>query len=148
LDFLATSPSVERFYREVVSVDRENCHRGSVCVKVNDETGHYFQTKKGLRQGDPMSPILFNIIADTLAVLIERLKNLGYFDGLVPHLVEDGLSILQYANDTIILLEDDLEKAKDMKLVLCAFEKLSGLKINFHKSELFSFGETKERATK
>jgi hypothetical protein len=114
---------------------------------VNDETGHYFQTKKGLRQGDPMSPILFNIIADTLAVLIERLKNLGYFDGLVPHLVEDGLSILQYADDTIILLEDDLEKAKDMKLVLCAFEKLSGLKINFHKSELFSFGETKERAT-
>jgi hypothetical protein len=29
--------------------------------------------------------------------------------------------------------------------VLCAFEKLSGLKINFHKSELFGFGESKER---
>jgi hypothetical protein len=50
---------------------------------------------------------------------------LGYFDGLVPHLVEDGLSILQYADDTIILLEDDLEKAKNLKLVLSAFERLS-----------------------
>jgi hypothetical protein len=30
-------------------------------------------------------------------------------------------------------------------MVLGAFEKLSGLKFNFHKSELFSFGETKER---
>jgi hypothetical protein len=65
---------------------------GSVCVKVNDDM--YFQTKKGLRQGDPLSPILFNLIADMLAILIERSKNLGHFDGLVPHLVEDGLSIL------------------------------------------------------
>jgi hypothetical protein len=31
-----------------------------------------------------------------LVVLIERSKGMGFFDGLVPHLVEDGLSILQY----------------------------------------------------
>jgi hypothetical protein len=110
--------------------------------------GHYFQTKKGLRQGDPLSPILFNLIADMLAILIERSKMLGHFDGLVPHLVEGGLSILQYVDDTILLLDDDLEKAKNLKLVLSAFEKLSGLKINFYKSELFIFGETKERASK
>jgi hypothetical protein len=42
-------------------------------------------------------------------------------------------------------MEDDLEEAKNLKLVLVAFEKLSGLKINFHKSELFCFGETKDR---
>jgi hypothetical protein len=72
---------------------------------------------------------------------------LGYFDGVVPHLVEDGLSILQYADDTIIFLEDDLEKAKNLKLVLSAFEKLSGFKINFHKSELFCFGETRDKSS-
>jgi retron-type reverse transcriptase len=105
----------------------------------------FFQTKKGLWQGDPLSPILFNLVADMLAVLIERSKNLGFFDGLVPHLVEDGLSILQYADDTILFLEDDLEKVKDLKLVLSAFEKLSSLKINFHKSELFCFLETRDR---
>jgi hypothetical protein len=98
-----------------------------------------------LRQGDPLSPILFNLVADMLAVLIERSKNRGFFDGLVPHLVEDGLSILQYADDTILFLNDDLEKAKGLRIVLSAFEKLLGLKINFHKSELFCFGETRER---
>jgi hypothetical protein len=112
---------------------------------VNGEQGGFFQTKKGLRQGDPLCPILFNIVVDMLAVLIESSKGLGFFDGLVPHLVEDGLSILQYADDTILFLEDDLVKARGLRLVLNAFERLSGLKINFHKSELYPFGETKER---
>jgi hypothetical protein len=119
--------------------------KGSVGVQVNDDLGHFFQTKKGLRQGDPLSHILFNLVVDMLAVLIERSKNLGFFDGLVPHLVEGGLSILQYTDDTILFLDDDLEKAKGLKLVLSVFEKLSGLKINFHKSELFYFGEPRDR---
>ena len=33
---------------------------GSVAIKVNDDVRHYFQTKKGLRQGDSLSPMLFN----------------------------------------------------------------------------------------
>jgi hypothetical protein len=48
--------------------------RGSVAVKVNDNVGHYFQTRKGVRQGDPLSPILFNIMVDMLAILISRAK--------------------------------------------------------------------------
>jgi mannosylglycoprotein endo-beta-mannosidase len=119
--------------------------KGSVCVHVNGEQGCFFQTKKGLRQGDPLSLVLFNIIADMLAVLIERSKRLGFIDGLVPHLVEDGLSILQYADDTILFLENGLAKARGLRVVLNAFERLFGLKINFHKSELYPFGETKER---
>jgi hypothetical protein len=31
-----------------------------------------------------------------------------------------------------------------MKVLLCIFEQLSGLKINFHKSEIFYFGKAKE----
>jgi hypothetical protein len=41
-------------------------------------------------------------------------------------------------------LEHDIEKAVNMKLILQFFEELSGLKINFHKSEIFFFGEAKE----
>jgi hypothetical protein len=57
-----------------VSVMEKVVTMGSVCFQVNDDLGHFFQTKKGLRQGDPLSPILFNLVADMLAVLIKRSK--------------------------------------------------------------------------
>jgi len=91
-----------------------------------------------------MSPILFNIVADMLAILIARAKEAGQIEGVIPHLVQDGLSILQYADDTVIFMSHDVEKAVNMKLILSTFEQLSGLKINFHKSEIFCFGKAKE----
>jgi hypothetical protein len=41
-------------------------------------------------------------------------------------------------------MEHDVEKAVNMKLILCFFEELSGLKNNFHKSDIFYFGRAKE----
>jgi hypothetical protein len=69
-----------------------------------------------------MSPILFNIVVDMLSVLIKRAKDNDQIKGVIPHLVEDGLSILQYADDTILFMDHDLEQAKNMKLLLCVFE--------------------------
>lgn len=48
-----------------------------------------------------------------------------------------------YADDTIIFMDHNFEEAKNMKLVLTAFEQLSGLKINFYKSVLFYYGEAR-----
>jgi hypothetical protein len=79
-----------------------------------------------------------------LALLINRVKADGQIRGLVPHLVDGGISILQYVDDIILFMEHDLEQASNLKLLLCAFKNLSGLKINFHKSELFCYGEAKQ----
>jgi retron-type reverse transcriptase len=65
-----------------------------VGVKINDQVGQKFQTKKGVRQGDPLSPILFNIVVDMLAILIKRAKEEDQITGVIPHLVDDGLLIL------------------------------------------------------
>jgi mannosylglycoprotein endo-beta-mannosidase len=79
-----------------------------------------------------------------LAILIQRAKEDGQVEGLIPHLVEGGVSILQYADDTIIFMDHDLDKALNMKLILCISEQLFGLKINLHKSEHFSFGAARD----
>jgi hypothetical protein len=46
-----------------------------------------------------------------------------------------------------MFMEHDLEKARNLKSILAAFEQLSGLKINIHKSELFYFGEAQDSVT-
>ena len=118
---------------------------GKVAIRVNDDTGPYFCTHQGLRQGDPLSPLLFDLAADALAIMITRAVDSGILKGLCSRLVEKGVSILQYVDDTILLLEDDLEQARNLKFVLCLFEQMSGLKINFHKSEVICLGNAKER---
>jgi hypothetical protein len=64
---------------------------GCVAVKVNNDVAMYFQTKKGLRQDDPLSPILFNLLVDMLAIFISKAEQDGQIQGLIPHLIDDGL---------------------------------------------------------
>jgi hypothetical protein len=59
-----------------------------------------------------------------LAILISRAKENGQINGLVPHLIEGGISMLQYAQDTILFMEHNLEQAANMKQLLCTFEKI------------------------
>jgi hypothetical protein len=63
----------------------------------------------------------FNTIADMLAILIARAKEDGHIGGLVHHLLDGGLSILYYVDDTILFVEHNLAKAVSMKLILCFF---------------------------
>jgi hypothetical protein len=87
----------------------KNRHVG---IKINDQVGEIFHTKKGQRHGDPLLPILFNIVADMLAIIINRAKNNGQIAGVMPHLVDNGLSSLQYADDTLIFMDDNLRRLK------------------------------------
>uniref|UniRef100_I1QG76 Reverse transcriptase domain-containing protein n=1 Tax=Oryza glaberrima TaxID=4538 RepID=I1QG76_ORYGL len=48
-----------------------------------------------------------------------RAKEAGLLNGVIPHLVDDGVSILQYADDTIIFLEHDLQQ--EFRCILGSF---------------------------
>jgi hypothetical protein len=74
---------------------------GKVVVRTNDTMGPYFNTHKGVRQGDPFSPFLFNITTDGLACLVNKAQHEGLLVGMVPHIIEKGVISLQYADDTI-----------------------------------------------
>jgi hypothetical protein len=85
--------------------------------------------------------LLFDLAADGLAVIMERAKNGGLIKGLVSDLVEGGLVLLQYADDTVFFIEDDIQSAQNLKFLLCIFEQMFGLTINYDKSEMFCFGD-------
>jgi hypothetical protein len=81
---------------------------GSVGININGNHGIFFRTHKGLRQGGPLSPLLFNLVSGALATLLENAKNAGQ------------VFLLYY------------------------FENMSGLRINYPKSEVYVTGCTKE----
>jgi hypothetical protein len=67
-----------------------------------------------------------------LPVMIEDAKVDGQIEGVIAHLVDGSLSVLQYAKDTILFIEHDFEKARNLELILAALEQISGLKINLY----------------
>jgi hypothetical protein len=100
---------------------------GHVGTKFNDQVRKKIQTKKGVRQGDPLSLILFNIVVDILVVLIKKAKTEGQIEGVIPHLVDDGLSILQYAYDMILFMQHGLEKGKEYETTSKCFLRIVGV---------------------
>lgn len=100
---------------------------GNVSIRTNDVTGPYFPTFNGVRQGDPFSPLLFNIAADGLSCMVKKAQDEGLIVGLIAPIIDKGVINLQY----VFLLEDDLVMARNLKLILIRFEQMSGLKVNF-----------------
>jgi hypothetical protein len=113
---------------------------GHVCINVNGERTQNFRTYQGLRQGDPLSPILFNLVTDVLSTLMRKASNQGNIKGVMTHLIPEGITHIQYADDTILMVEDDEESIINLKFILYYFEWVSGLKINYYKSEAYIFG--------
>jgi hypothetical protein len=58
-----------------------------VAIRVNNDIGPYFCTHQGLRQGDPLSLLLFDLAADALAIMIKRAIDSGILKGLASRLV-------------------------------------------------------------
>jgi hypothetical protein len=112
----------------------------TIAIKLNDMVGPYFQSFKGVRHGDPLSPLLFNLGVDCLTRMVVRAQQNNLIIGLIKHLIPGGVVILQYAYDTIMCLEHNVEKTRNLKLLLYMFEQLSGLKINFDKIEIIVVG--------
>jgi hypothetical protein len=113
---------------------------GKVCVNVNEDRTPYFKTYKELRQGNTLSPILFNLVAEVLAIPMRRVAELCKVRGVLPHVLPRGITHSQYADDTILMIEGGDDSAINIKFALYCFEWLSGLKINYHKSDTYFFG--------
>jgi hypothetical protein len=109
---------------------------GSLAIRINEEDSSYFRPGKGLRQGDPLSPLLFNLVVDVFTRMLSKAVRQHYLSGLMTDLYPEGVISLQYADDTLLFLNHDPRSAHHLKWLMIFFEKISGMHINYHKSDL------------
>ncbi len=106
-----------------------------IAVLVNGSPTKWIKTKRGLRQGDPLSPLLFFLVAEALARMTGRAVTNNLISGMGPG-VENKVSILQYDDDTIFFCQAKTSEVRNLKFMWQLFEWASGLRINRLKSEL------------
>ena len=128
LDFFNFGPSIKKwitvFYNNIKS-----------CVLVNGQISEWFSISRGCRQGDPLSPYLFILCAEILALMIRKNGNIkGITVGYKEYLVG------QYADDTSLTLDGSRESLHHALQILKFYANASGLQVNMEKTRLIWFG--------
>lgn len=115
---------------------RECLRTARIAILVNGSPTNGISMARALRQGDPLSPLLFLIVAEGLNALIEAAKQAGLFKGAAVGNEKIIITHLQYADDILLIEGAYYSGIRAMKMIMRYFEAISGLKINFSKSSL------------
>jgi hypothetical protein len=117
---------------------------GSSVILLNGVPGKFFKCKRGVHQGDPLSPLLFVIAAELLQVLVNKVASQGHLRAPIPH-DDDEFSIIQYADDTLLVLQANANQLVFLRYLLNNYETTSGLRVNFRKSQMIPINMSTER---
>jgi hypothetical protein len=118
---------------------------GTSSVLLNGVPGKVFRCKRGLRQGDPLSPLLFVFAADLLQTLVNDLKNQGLLSLPIPERAGVDFPIVQYADDTLLIMETCPAQLFVLKNLLHSFAASMGLKVIYNKSVLVPLNISEEK---
>jgi hypothetical protein len=107
---------------------------GNLSILVNGCPTKEFNIQRGLKQGDPLAPFLFLLVAEGFGGVMKNAVEQNLFKGF--SIGGDGVSIshLQYADDTLCIGEASVQNLWTIKSILRGFHLASGLKVNFGKS--------------
>ena len=111
-------------------------------VNVNRHWSDLFLQEAGVRQGCPMSPLLFVLYIEPFAVAVRReqaIRGLG-----LPGTGGREVKLAQYADDATLLLRDERSLDRALEIVK-RFSRAAGAKLNMEKSVVKLVGEWKER---
>lgn len=108
----------------------------SYSILVNGSPCGFFQASRGIRQGDPISPTLFTIVADLLSRLIARLEESGRLNGIKIARSCPQITHLLYADDLVIYLQANVEEAREVVTCLTTYCQWTGQSISQMKSSV------------
>ena len=118
----------------------KNCISGAwFSVIVNGESIGFFPSSQGIRQGDPLSPFLFILMADAFSRFITRSSQLGLWQGILIPRTSITVTHSLFADDTLLFGMSNVKEANHIKYSLDLYLEVSSQRINASKSKIFIF---------
>ncbi|WMV52976.1 hypothetical protein MTR67_046361 [Solanum verrucosum] len=109
-------------------------------IIINGSPEGFFQSQRGLRQGDPMSPFLFLLAMEGLNYMVRKANELGWIRGFGAYTNRANnmeITHLLYADDSLVFCGAEVSQIRHLRAILTIFEAISGLHVNWQKSCLF-----------
>jgi hypothetical protein len=106
---------------------------------INGVPSKPFSPSRGIRQGDPLSPFLFIIMAEGLSRSIHAAIESKLLTGLPLHGISPPISHSQFVDDTLLMGSPTVREASSISDILQTFSDASGLDCNKDKSQIFFF---------
>jgi hypothetical protein len=104
----------------------------SSSVRLNGVRGPWIKHKRGLRQGDPLSPYLFILAIDTIQHVLKSATDRGLLSPLRDRTTQIGLSL--YADDAVVFIKPAKHEVDFIMAIMQHFCDATGLRINVSKS--------------
>ncbi|KAJ9562241.1 hypothetical protein OSB04_007401 [Centaurea solstitialis] len=134
------------FHPVMVAWIKEMVTTTTYSVVVNGESSGFFHGKRGIRQGDPLSPYLFTLVMEGFSMILKQcIEETNQFQHH-PGCFDIDLTHLCFADDLFVFTGGDVASVEILKKALFLFEKKAGLAPNLSKSDVF-FGNVPD-ATK
>ncbi|XP_074304625.1 uncharacterized protein LOC141639376 [Silene latifolia] len=115
----------------------------SYTLNLNGAHIGYFKGRRGLRQGDPISPLIFCLCMEYLTRIMDFITNHWYFS-YHPICKSLKLTHLLFADDLLMFSKGDVKSIMLILRAIATFSAASGLKVNASKSEVVFSGVAEE----
>eukprot|EP00253_Pinus_taeda_P013921 PITA_13921 len=118
----------------------------SFVVLINGAASPFFKSQRGLRQGCPLSPLLFLLVAEGLSRLILKARRTDKIKG-IEVAINLYISHLLFVDDILIFSNGSYNELKEFKNIFDLFMKATGMQINSGKSQVCVAGYNRRECT-
>lgn len=107
-------------------------------ISINGEDNGFFVGKRGLRQGDPLSPYLFTLVMEVFNLIIKRNIEMRLLFKYHRKCRFQKITHICFADDLLVFCSGQTRSARIIKNSLDLFRDVSGLNASMTKSQIFS----------
>ncbi|XP_042969143.1 uncharacterized protein LOC122301839 [Carya illinoinensis] len=136
-EFLAKVMAKMGFNRRWIFLTMQCVTTVSYSTLINGKPQGNFSPLRGIRQGDPLSPYLFILVAEVLSSLLNHAETTKLIQGFPICRGRLSINHLLFADDSLLFCRANAREWASIQVILNLYEEASGQKLNKSKTSIY-----------